>query len=469
MSSTDAGFWYLPTARAVTPELEQIWGRFSFYALAAGLVMNALAAYAFGPIPIEWLSRIVFMAGAGMMLAGGVLPQVRAFVPAFLLLIWAVISTVAGFINHSEQLWFPILTTPYPIFIFLRILNLIAPLCCGYLVITACERYSFRSVTKFIIWLGTIAALYAIYAYAAELLGLPEISRSRLGTGGGAQSTTFSYAFHRALGTFREPSHLSEWLLAPIFTSLAMRNRVVNVHTLTMTLALLLTGSLSGFGGFVGGLMAAATLANPLRASSWKVLGGITGVLAIGLGGFLIFASGKHIDYWTLFQVIWDRIQPMLKPGGVENTNRGDVLEAVLRENISLFGYGFGRANIILSNIYTAGMVNATLFVLSYHSLYLHYLYATGVVGLGFLLAFIVIPIYQFWNVRVVQMRRQYSFIAGGVVAYAVTNSLLFDELTPQFVMMIALVITLVRVRQRQNYHVPRQVQSDPSETDGHT
>ena len=449
-------FWYLPTARPLDRDTELLWGQFAFYTFVAGMITGALGAYAIGPIPLDYLSRVIFLASAALMLISGTLPSIPEFVPALLLFVWALIGTTGGLLDNRLHLWMPILSTPYPVFIALRFMNILAPVSCGYLLVIACERYSFEKVTKFIIWLGTIVALYALYAYVAELFGLPEIFRSRAGTGGGAQSTTFSYAFHRALGTFREPSHLAEWLQAPLFTSLAMRNRVVNVHTMIMLVALLLTGSLAGYGGFIGGLGAAALLANPLRASSWKVLGGILGALALGLAGFLVFASGKNIDVLTLFHVVSDRIEPMLHSGGLQNSDRGDVLSAVLKEDVTLFGYGLGRANVVLSNIYTAGMADPTLFVLSYISLYLHYLYATGVVGLGLLLLFIVTPIFQFWNHRVVSVRRQFSFIAGGVVAFAVTNILLFDEMTPQFVAMIGLVIATVRLKERHIRHNSR-------------
>jgi hypothetical protein len=448
MTTAEIKLQFMPTLKAWNPDLEKLWGRGAFYALTVGLILNALSAYALGPIPIEWLSRMVFLGSLALMLFSGTLPSVAAFAPLAFLFLWALISTVAGHLDHSITLIVPILSTPYPIFVLLRFINLLAPLGCAYLTLTACERYSFAKVVKFIIWLGTIVALYAIYAYVAEIYGLPEIFRSRMGTGGAAQSTTFTYAFHRALGTFREPSHLAEWLLAPLFTSLAMRNRVVNVHTVVMMVALLLTGSLGGYAGFIGGLLAAAMLANPLRASSWRVLGGILGVVVIGFAGFLIFAAGKNVDFGTLFTVIGDRVGVMMQPGGLGNTDRGDILRAAIKGSITLYGYGFGRANLVLTTMYAANLNNSD-HVLSFLSLYLHFLYATGLVGLALMLLFILTPIYLFWSRRLATMRRQYSFLAGGVVAYAVTNALLFDELTPQFAMMVALVITLARAQKK--------------------
>lgn len=443
-------FWFLPTAQSLDARRTAMWGQFAFYVLSAGIGCGTLAAYNFGPIPFDYISRTLLIAGAFTMLIAGVLPKVAAFTPAWLLLLWALIGTFGGLMDHRENLFMPILSQPYPIFIALRFFNLMAALSCAYLVVAACERYSFEKVTKFAVWLGTLVSLYAIYAYAAQIFGLPDILRNRAGTGGAAISTTFTYAFHRALGTFREPSHLAEWLLAPIFVSLAMRNRIMNVHSVLMMFVLLLTGSLSGYGGFLAGLGASALFANPLRASSWKVLGAILAVFGVGLVGFIIFASGKNIDVFTLFDVVWSRVLPILQ-GGLGKSDRGDVLHAVLQEDISMFGYGFGRANIILSNIYTAGMPNPTLFVLSYISLYFHYLYATGVVGLTLLLFFVFAPVYQFWNHKVVDVRRQYSFLAGGIVAFAVTNTLLFDEMPPEFALMIGLVIATVRLKGRQN------------------
>ncbi|MBS0274819.1 MAG: O-antigen ligase family protein [Proteobacteria bacterium] len=436
---------YWPTRSIWDPDTERVWGQFAYYAMVAGLITNALAAYAFGPVPIEWLARVIFILAAAMMMLSGTLPKVPSLTSLTLLFQWAFITTVVGYFDHSIELHVPILTTPYPVFIGLRFFNLLAPIGCAYLVVAASERYSYYKLTNFIIWLGTIASLYAIYAYVAEVYGLPEIARTRLGTGGGAQSTTFSYAFHRALGTFREPSHLAEWLLAPLFTSFALRNRILNIHTLIMTLTMLLTGSLAGIAGLGAGIFAATLLGNPLRASSWRVAGGFIGVLLCGIAGFLVFAAGKNIDVFTLFDVLGGRAGKILFGGGLLESNRGDVLAAALHQPISFFGYGFGRANVYLSNIYTQNTTDATPFILDYHSLYLHYLFATGVVGLTLLLIFIATPIYLFLSHRLRQIRPQFAFLVGGVVAYAVTNTLLFDEMTPQFAMMVALVIVVAR------------------------
>lgn len=449
MTNTSVELRYWPTLRAWNPELEHVWGFFAFYALVAALITNALAAYAFGPVPIEWLSRVIFIAGAALMLFSGTLPKVPAFTWLVLLFQWALITTVTGYFDHSIELHIPILTTPYPVYVALRFMNLLAPLASAYLVVATSERYSFHKLTQFVIWLGTVAALYALYAYVAEIYGLPEIYRSRLGTGGGAQATTFSYAFHRALGTFREPSHLAEWLLAPLFTSFATRNRILNLHTLIMTLAMLLTGSLAGIAGMGMGIFAAAMLANPLRASSWKVVGGLLAVLIFGVLAFIVVAAGKNIDAFTLFTVLGDRAGVVLFGGGLLQSDRGAVLAAAMQQPVSFFGYGFGRANVILSNIYTQNTPGATPLILDYHSLYLHYLFATGIVGLILLLGFIFTPIYMFWSRRLGRIRPQFSYFAGGVVAFAVTNTLLFDELTPQFAMMVAFVVAISRAKTR--------------------
>ncbi len=447
MAIADVQLRYWPTLRAWDADLEALWGKFAFFVLIVGLITNMLGAYAFGPIPIDWMSRAIFIGGAAMMLFAGVLPRVPAFSSLSLLLIWGSITTIAGFMDHSIEFRMPFLTTPYPIFIVLRFLNILAPLGCAYLVIAASERYSFNKIANFIIWLGTIGAIYAIYAYFAETYGLPEIARDRMGTGGGAQSTKFTYDFHRALGTFREPSHLAEWLLAPLFVSFSMRNRILNFHTLFMLLAMLLTGSLAGIAGLGVGIFAAALLGNPLRGSSWKVVGGFLGVLIVGIGVFSIIAVGKNISPYTLFDVLGGRVGTILFGGGLRQSDRGDVLVAAFQQPVTFFGYGLGRANLILTDIYAHNTFNATPFVVSYHSLYLHYLFATGFIGLGLLLLFILTPIYIFWSRRLARVRPQFSYFAGGVIAYAVTNTLLFDELTPQFAMMVALVIAIARAQ----------------------
>lgn len=214
-----------------------------------------------------------------------------------------------------------------------------------------------------------------------------------------------------------------------------------------MLLAMLLTGSLAGIAGLGVGIFAAALLGNPLRGSSWKVVGGFLGVLIVGIGVFSIIAVGKNISPYTLFDVLGGRVGTILFGGGLRQSDRGDVLVAAFQQPVTFFGYGLGRANLILTDIYAHNTFNATPFVVSYHSLYLHYLFATGFIGLGLLLLFILTPIYIFWSRRLARVRPQFSYFAGGVIAYAVTNTLLFDELTPQFAMMVALVIAIARAQ----------------------
>jgi len=447
MSVTDVQLRYWPQQPAWTPELRNLWGKFSYYVLIVGLISNLLSAYALGPIPIDWMSRAIFIGGAAVMTFAGTLPNVPAFIPLALLIQWGLVTTVGGYIDHSIDIRMPFLTTPYPVFIALRFLNILAPLSCAYLVVAASERHSFHKVARLIVWLGTIGALYAIYVYFAEIYGLPELSRDRMGTGGAEQSTTFTFDFHRALGSFREPSHLAEWLLSPLFVSFAVKKRVVNPHTLVMLIAMLLTGSLAGIAGLGLGIFAAAMLGNPLRAGSWKIIGGFVGSFLLGILAFAAVASGKDINVFTLFEVVGGRAGDVLFGGGLAQSDRGDILHAALQQPIHFFGYGFGRANVVLTDIYTRNNFGATPFVVSYHSLYLHYLFATGFIGLGLLLWFIFTPVYLFWSRRLARTRLQLSYLAGGVVAYAVTNTLLFDELTPQFAVMVALVIVVVRAK----------------------
>lgn len=469
MAVADVELRYLPTLKAWSPEIEALWGKFAFYVLIVGLFCNMMAAYNFGPIPVDWLSRIIFIGGTAMMFFSGTLPSVPAFSSLGLLFIWGLIATVGGLLDNSIDFRMPFLTTPYPVFVALRFMNLLAPLGCAYLVVAASERYSFNKVATFVIWLGTIGALYAIYVYFAEVYGLPELTRTRMGTGGGEQATKFSYDFHRALGSFREPSHLAEWLLAPLFTSFSIRNRIFNFHTLVMLLAMLLTGSLAGIAGLAVGIFMATMLGNPLRAKSWKVVGGFLGALLAGVAGFALFAAGKNIDVFTLFDVLGSRAGNIIFGGGLQSSNRGSILMAALQQPISFFGYGFGRANLILTDIYGHMTFGASPYIIDYHSLYLHYLFATGIVGLSLLLVFIVTPIYLFWSRRLARIRLQFSYFAGGVIAYAVTNTLLFDELTPEFAVMVAFVIAIARAQEKlspatliatNSSNLPAQVQN---------
>ena len=81
---------------------------------------------------------------------------------------------------------------------------------------------------------GVLCAAMALYIYVAQLSGLPEPPRTRMGTGGDQQATTFTYAFHRAMGTFQEPGDLASWLVLPLFLSFLARGRYKNLGSIAI-------------------------------------------------------------------------------------------------------------------------------------------------------------------------------------------------------------------------------------------
>src|SRR5207248_9563510 len=109
-----------------------------------------------------------------------------------------------------------------------------------------------------ILAVAVLVSIAAIYIYIAQQLDLPEPPRSRLGTSGGAQAVRFTYDFHRATGTFREPGLLASWLIVPFFICLTMRGAIPTVSAALIGGTLLLTGSLAAIVGVGIGLGVAA-------------------------------------------------------------------------------------------------------------------------------------------------------------------------------------------------------------------
>ena len=230
--------------------------------------------------------------------------------------------------------------------------------------------------------------------HIAQVNGWWEPGRSRMGTGGAMQATQFAYAFHRAMGTFREPSHLAEWLVLPLFASFVWAGCGRHVHTAVMSVAMLLTGSLTGLAGMFAGLGGALVLANPFRPAAMKMSLRLVAALGLALVVFGSLAVGNRENAADLLAVVSDRIGPILE-GGMGQSNRDYTFEYAASRRLPFVGEGLGNANIRFSNALNADLVTSLL------SLYFNVLFSTGAIGLAMMLALLALPV-----VRLARQRR---------------------------------------------------------------
>jgi hypothetical protein len=356
---------------------------------------TALGAYALGPLPVQWLTQFFLLGVVGLLLLDRRL-QPMPGIPLLLAFVgWAAVVTLARLLFFPYPLWMPPLaSSPYPVYLTLRFMGLFTFGAAAWLVFWLLRAGYQQAVVRCVVWTGTVAALAAVYIYFAQLNGWWEPGRSRMGTGGGAQATEFAYMFHRAMGTFREPSHLAEWLVLPLFASFAWRGRGRNVHTGVMSVAMLLTGSLTGLAGMFAGLAGALVLANPFRPAAMKMTLRLGLALGLALVVFGTLAVGNRENAADLLAVVSDRIGPILE-GGMGQSNRDYTFEYAASRPIPFVGEGLGNANIRFSNSINSDLIASLL------SLYFNVLFSTGVIGLAMVLAMLALPV-----IRLARQRR---------------------------------------------------------------
>jgi hypothetical protein len=380
----------LPRSTAGVP-LERLtelpYHRAGLLVLTAMYVGTPLAAYAVGPVPLQWLVQLMVLAAAGFLLLGKRLSPVPGMGPFPWLVGWAAVVTLGNAMLYDYSAYMPALaTTPYPIYLALRFLNLLsfaAAVGLTYWVL----QCGYRDVMlRRIVWTGSVFALIGIYIYFAQVNGWWEPGRTRLGTGGGSQATAFAYAFHRAMGTFREPSHFAEWLVLPFLLSFAYRGWGRNLHIGVMAAALLLTGSLTGVAGVMGGLAGAVLLGNPFRAGRLKLVVRLGAAGLLGLVAFNALVVSNRSSSTSIIQVFSDRIVPILE-GGIGQSNRGSVYDYIGERPLPLVGAGLGNANLVFS------IDSETPIITSFLSIYVNTWLSLGVVGMALLLVLLGMPV----------------------------------------------------------------------------
>ncbi|MCB0362452.1 MAG: hypothetical protein KDD35_07010, partial [Bdellovibrionales bacterium] len=225
------------------------------------LFLQACAAYSIGPIPLQWVGQSGIVVLFFSIFLGRRIRIFPGFYMLVIFLMWTLGVTLANMLSADYSVLVPPLaTTPYLVYVSLRFFTLLSFISTVGVTYWLMEANQGEKFIRQCAYLGVIVALYGLYVYLAQVKGWPEIPRTRVGTTGKEQITVFTYAFHRAMGSFREPSHLAEWLILPLFFSMSLKSWKGVFLSLVIGSVLLLTGSLTGIVSSLFGFSMAALL-----------------------------------------------------------------------------------------------------------------------------------------------------------------------------------------------------------------
>lgn len=400
------------------------------------LVLHALAAYALGPIPFPWFAQILAIylliwvgLKSGLRIAPGMV--LFAFFFIYALIVTSYQTIVGDYYNYMPEK----ATTPYLFFISLRFMTMASFGSLVYITFWLLTRGWKPQVIRLMAILCLVFSLAAIYIYVAQIYGLPEPPRTRMGTGGGEQNIKFTYAFHRALGTFREPSHLAEWLVLPILMSFAGEGWLFIAARCAGVLALLLTGSLTGIAAILAGIGAAFVFLIPFM--NFKVVKSVVKMLMIGsfgLMGFSLLVSSNSSKDASLIDVLAKRIEP-LREKGIGQSNRNYVYSYLAQKDIPWFGEGLGNSNLSFTQ---ATGLDATA---SFLNLFVNLELSLGYIGISVFVIFLVTPFFILFANQNYHFDSDHFFILASFFGWIVVFFAHSEELSFHFAITYALLI----------------------------
>lgn len=394
------------------------------------LVCNVLDAYSVGPIPIPWLGQVASI-GVATYLAFSEpirLPPGGILWP--LLMVWGIsLSLCQGFLEDYASMMPSLATTSYPVFITLRMLSLLSTTSTIIIGCFLLQNGQREFLIRQAIQLGLVAALFAIYVYVAYRFGWPEPPRTRVGTFGGNQATTFTYAFHRALGSFREPSLMASWMTTPLLLCFVNSRRPAWIPALCIMMAILLSGSLSGVMGLVLGAGIGFVALYPFGIMPVRMLFGGGLLFAIAGMAFSLLAVANDNGSTQITAVLWERVEEMLDQGA-SGSNRAYIYETLESTPVPWIGEGFGNSNLVFSRDYNADVV------VSFLSLYLSFQYSIGWPGFTVLMLALIAPILlaRHWASQGTHDQRQAAWVlTAAYVAWLAYYIVLFEETQTMF------------------------------------
>lgn len=397
--------------------------------------LEAMAAYNVAKIPVPWIGQAGTIALAlGVVFYRNSMRVIPGFSILLLFIGWNVFVSA---VHAGEFSWFmPIHSTlPYWAYITVRYVNLMSFVSTMYLTYYVIDSGQGQKLVRGLVWVGILVCAISLYIYLAHWFGLPELSRNRLGTSGAAQPTLFTGEggfYHRATGTFQEPSGLANWLILPFFLVLRYNGKWKRAFTTIIALTLILTVSLTGIFSIVVGTVVALLITRPLSGRSYKMLA--TAAIVAGLI-FLVLTQisiGLKTSGNSLTSILGGRIASTLT-GGLAGSNRGYIYEFMAENPFPPFGLGMGNGNLYATLI----MKNES--VVAFLSLYVFTLYSSGYIGMILLGAFLLRPIAEYVaSYRYVMRAAPYFLMA--YLAFLTSAAAGSEELTPMFAVAAGLV-----------------------------
>lgn len=408
--------------------------RSTYWQLAVIYMLSAMGAYQISSIPIQWIGSALAVFFMLVSLFDNREYHRVYLYPIFLILLVFLFS-IAGWIRWAQVIDFQYLhavgsSTSYLTFIFLRYFQFIAFISVYLVSIQFLELNGFEKLAQLLMVCGVLVSIYAIYVYVAQMLGLWELPRNRMGTGGGDQAVVFTYAFHRAIGPFREPSHLAQWLIIPLFMTFVKRSYWYTAARLLIVSTVLITGSLTGILAIGIGYTLSLFTTLSIRKALIRLLG-FAGILLVATAVFTELASLNpwgSVDVWG---VIIDRMSPIIFGGGLMESNRAYVYEFVSKNPFPVIGYGLGNGNILFGESQGIGLIGSFL------SLPVNMLYALGYIGVVVIVVFLLTPLFVLSRYRTRDPRYLYALLAA-YIGWLVVYSVLSEELSISFAILYA-------------------------------
>jgi hypothetical protein len=414
--------------------------------IALGMVffLESLDTYALFGIPFGWfaspLSLVVF---AGLMGAAR-LPVIPGGGLFLLLTVWLVAVTVVNALTGDFMDIYPtgITSTPYTVFVTLRIMRVFAFFCILMITFYLVWVDRLDEAVHCIIIVGMIATIWGYYLYLAYIFGLPQPSRRLLPQyigGLGTEYGGFAHSFiPRAFGGFLEPNVFAGWLMLPFCLSLGFRRSIINIYSIAIGGMVLLTVSLGAFLALGGGFILATLICNPIKARNIRRVLYITGIIALMIVVIdLVVPDEAGTQGGRYSEGMLGRIQ-LLTETGMGGSNRGYIVEYLRSEPFQIIGIGLAHVNIYFGNTVTpTGLV----------SLYVNLWFAGGIVALFLLALFLATPIILFFTSRIPSDGRIYYLVAA-YFAWCIKVAVSHEEFQMMFAVTFALLVgEILRLR----------------------
>lgn len=345
-------------------------GRLIASCLIVVLLCDTLAAYNIYALPIPWLAYLFAVVGLALTHRGRTLRLVPGVVVVAMVILYA--AAVQTVWSLKGIVW-PMpsgATTSYALFTVTRFVVL-----AGFGIVllfsyNSCVQLGTARLIQLLVRVAVLIAIVTLYIYAAQMVGWWEPPRTRMGTGGQdflRERLSFTYQYHRALGTFREPSHLAQWLVGPFLIVLAGGSGQRSLWVLgVLGATLILTGSVIGFLCAVAGISILLVSRGHRRVNIGRILG-----VAI-VGAAVVLAVQATVG--NVFGVVWARSVELIADG-ISATNRDYVQEYLKNSVPPILGYGLGNANLAFSAFRKSSLVQSHL------SLWVNTWFALGAFG----------------------------------------------------------------------------------------